>query len=75
MWGLPFINNKTSNKAPTQVQNPGRFSLREMFILREGISPQLNNRLFPQMREMIQIWRYLPLRLPVGMLLQVILGA
>ena len=75
MWGLPFINNKTSNKAPTQVQNPGRFSLREMFILREGISPQLNNKLLPQMREMIQIWGYLPLRPPVGMFLQVVLGA
>ena len=72
---LPFINNKTSNKAPTQVQNPGRFSLKEMFILRKEIRPQLNNRLLPQMREMIQIWRYHPLRPPVGMFLQVILGA
>jgi hypothetical protein len=34
----------------------------------------MNNRLLPQMREMIQIWRCHPLRPPVGMLLQVILG-
>ena len=54
MWCLLFINNKTSNKTSTQVQNPGRVSLREMFILREGIRLQPNNRLLPKTREMIQ---------------------
>ena len=75
MWCLLFINNKAANKTSTQVRNPGRSSLRETFILRGEIRRQMNNRLLPQMREMIQIWRCHPLRPPVGMFLQVILGA
>ena len=74
MWCLLFINNKASNKTSTQLQNPGRVSLRAKFIRREGVRLPLNNRLLPQMREMIQIWRCHPLRPPVGMYLQVILG-